>query len=100
MKQILNISLWIIALVLIIVGVSFANKNKLYMQLSKPVIDIDYNSENRFIDEADVLKEIIHNPKDTSKYLYAFDVTTIEERLKNNFAIKMLKYIKQLMVKL
>ena len=69
MKQIINISLWIIALVLIIVGVSFANKNKLYMQLSKPVIDIDYNSENRFIDEADVLKEIIHNPKDTSKYL-------------------------------
>ena len=88
MKEIINISLWIIALVLIIVGLSFANKNKLYMQLSKPVIDIDYNSENRFIDETDVLKEIIHNPQDTSKYLYAFDVTTIEERLKNNFAIR------------
>lgn len=88
MNKLLQILLWILSIVAIILVLSFANKQKNYMQLATPIIEIDYNSENRFIDESDVLKEIIHQPNDSDNYVYKFDVTSIEQRLKNNFAIK------------
>lgn len=88
LKKIINISLWIIALLIIVLGLSFANKNQQKTKLTKPVIKIDYASEDRFIDENDVLKEVVQSTNDTSRLLNSLDVTQIEERLKNNFAIK------------
>lgn len=88
MKKIINIALWIIALSLMVVGLSFANKNQQKQKLTKPVIKIDFASENRFIDENDVLKEVIQKENDATRLLNSLDVTQIEERLKNNFAIK------------
>lgn len=71
-----------------VVGLSFANKNQQKQKLTKPIIKIDFASENRFIDENDVLKEVVQSTNDTSRLLNSLDVTQIEERLKNNFAIK------------
>ncbi|PKP44601.1 MAG: hypothetical protein CVT95_10910 [Bacteroidetes bacterium HGW-Bacteroidetes-12] len=88
MKKIINIALWLIALSLIVVGLSFANKNQQKVKLTTPIIKIDYASENRFIDENDVLKEVIQTENDTTRLLNLLDVAQIEERLKNNFAIK------------
>lgn len=88
MKKIIHIILWFLSLSIIVVGLGFANKNQQKTKLTKPVIKIDYASENRFIDESDVLKEIVQSANDTSKLLNALDVTQIEERLKNHFAIK------------
>lgn len=70
------------------VGLSFANKNQQKLKISTPIINIDYVSEHRFIDENDVLKEVLYSLKDTSKLLMQLNVTQIEERLKNHFAIK------------
>ena len=72
MNKLLQILLWILSVVAIILVLSFANKQKNYMQLATPIIEIDYNSENRFIDESDVLKEIIHQPNDSDNYVYKF----------------------------
>ena len=88
LKKIIHIALWIIALSVIVVGLSFANINQEKTVLTKPIIKIDYASENRFIDEADVLKEVIQPTNDSLKLLNSLNVTQIEERLKNHFAIK------------
>ena len=88
MNKILNISIWIVAIILIVVALGFVNRTKQEVVLVKPVINIDYETENRFISEADILSQII-SPTDTGNLLLnKFSVNHIEEKLNNNHSIK------------
>jgi len=88
MNKWLNISLWAIALVLIIVVLGFVNKSKNEIVFEKPIINIDYETENRFISEDDVLSQIITKTDTGSLLLSEFSVNHIEEKLNNNHSIK------------
>ena len=84
MNKILNISVWVLTVILIIVALGFANKSKQQAVMLKPEINIDYETDHRFISEADVLSQII-TAKDTgSLLLNRFNVNHIEEKLKNS----------------
>lgn len=90
MMKILNIILWVLIGVGIVVMLGFVNKNQ-NERLLKPNnvrIDIDYETENRFVDEDDVKVHVI-NPNDSVlKNLAQFNILEIEKRINNNPAIK------------
>tara|TARA_B110000459_G_scaffold128921_1_gene141172 strand:- start:5292 stop:6086 length:795 start_codon:yes stop_codon:yes gene_type:complete len=88
MNKWLQISIWTLAIVLIIVTLGFVEKSKEETVMLKPQINIDYETENRFISEGDVLSQII-SQTDTGVLLLAnFKVNEIEEKLNNNHSIK------------
>jgi len=88
MNKWLQISIWAVVLVLIAVLLAFINNQRAVMVFHKPIINIDYETENRFVDEKDVLNQII-NPNDSIPLLgNAINVNHLEEKIKNNPAIK------------
>jgi cell division protein FtsQ len=88
MNKWLQISIWTVAIILIIVALGFVEKSKSETVMPKPQINIDYETDNRFISESDVLSRII-TPTDTGQLLLNnFSVNEIEEKLKNNHSIK------------
>ena len=88
MNKCLQISIWTVVIVLIIVTLGFVEKSKEETVMLKPQINIDYETENRFISEGDVLSQII-SQTDTGVLLLAnFKVNDIEEKLNNNHSIK------------
>jgi cell division protein FtsQ len=88
MNKFLQISIWSIAIVLVVVALGFVNKSQERMELKKPIINIDYETENRFIDEQDVLAQII-NQNDTIPLLMKdINVNELEKKINSNAAIK------------
>lgn len=88
MNKILQISIWVAVLVAIIVTLGFVNVSREQTAFSQPIINIDYETENRFIDENDILLQIL-NKEDTGALLMNhFSVTNLEEKLINNHSIK------------
>lgn len=88
MNKIFQISLWVIVLAGVAIILGFVNKSQQQILFSKPVITIDYETENRFINEEDVLSQIMNKNDTGTLLLNQFDVTAIEEKLKHNNAIK------------
>jgi cell division protein FtsQ len=88
MNKIIQILIWGIVIIGIIVLLSFVNKSQQQMVFDKPIVKIDYETENRFVDEEDVLSQILHR-SDTGKLtLNRFNVTVLEEKLNKNNSIK------------
>lgn len=88
MNKALQISIWIAALVAIVITLGFVNISREQTTFSQPIINIDYETENRFINENDILSQIL-NKKDTGTLLLNhFSVTDLEEKLGNNYFIK------------
>ena len=89
MNRITQVILWIVIVVGILIALGFINKNQEAMKLKGlPIINIDYETENRFIDEAEVLEQII-NVNDTAPLLMKdIDVTELEKKISANVAIK------------
>ena len=88
MNKILQISLWIISITGIVVLLGFVNKAREEQTFTKPVVKIDYETDNRFVNEEDILSQIL-GVEDTGKLkLNKFDVLTLEEKLSKNSSIK------------
>ena len=88
MNKIIQISIWVIVIVGIIVLLGFVNKSQQQMVFEKPIVKIDYETENRFVDEEDVLSQILHRADTGKLILNRFNVTTLEEKLHQNNSIK------------
>lgn len=88
MNKIIQISIWVIVIAGIIVLLSFVNKSQQQMVFDKPIVKIDYETENRFVDEEDVLSQILHRADTGKLTLNRFDVTVLEEKLNKNNSIK------------
>jgi cell division protein FtsQ len=88
MSKVLNISIWIVAIVLIIVALGFVNNSRQQTVMLKPQINIDYESDNRFISEDDVMSQIISHADTGNLLLSNFHANYIEEKLNNNHSIK------------
>ena len=88
MNKWLQISIWVIVIVLIIVTLGFVNKSKERIAFLNPIINIDYETENRFIDEYDISSHIMSVGDTGTLLLNQFNVTKIEEKLNNNHSIK------------
>ena len=88
MNKWLQILIWAITIVLIVVVFGFVNKSNRELVLDKPLINIDYETENRFISEEDVLSQIITKTNTGNLLLSKFSVNHIEEKLNNNHSIK------------
>jgi len=87
-SRLFHILLWVVISISVIVVLGFVNKNQDDIVLKKPIINIDYETENRFISENDILSQII-NPGDSSKKLISsFDVFEIETKINNNSSVK------------
>tara|TARA_R110001592_G_scaffold146107_1_gene370079 strand:- start:3803 stop:4657 length:855 start_codon:yes stop_codon:yes gene_type:complete len=87
---VLQIILWTLTIVGIVVVLGFVNKSQKnsVFDPANVYVDIDYETENRFVDE-DGVKSYVINAKDTSKkYLGDYDVLTIEQKINGNSAIK------------
>ena len=88
MKKFFQIASWIIVTVSIIIALGFVNKSQQQATFTNPIINIDYETENRFVDESDILTQVF-TKKDTGILLLnRFDVNRLEEKLANNFSIK------------
>ncbi len=88
MNKVLQISIWVVALVTIIVTLGFVNISSDQTIFSKPVINIDYETDNRFINENDILSQILSKKDTGTLLLNDFNVTNLEEKLNNNHSIK------------
>lgn len=88
MNKWLQISIWVVVIVLIIVTLGFVNKSNSETIFSKPIINIDYETENRFISEDAVLSQIISTVDTGALLLNQYDVASIEEKLNKNHSIK------------
>jgi len=88
MNKWLQISIWTVSIMLIIVTLGFVNKSNQQKLLLKPQINIDYETEHRFISEGDVLAQIISVTDTGVLFLKDYRVSEIEEKLNNNHSIK------------
>jgi cell division protein FtsQ len=88
MNKILNISIWIVALSLIVLVLGFVNISKEELTFEKPVVKIDYDTDHRFIDENDILFQVLNKEDSGSLMLNRFNVTELEDKLSNNHSIK------------
>lgn len=88
MNKVLQISLWVVVLGAIIAALGFVNKSHDSQAFTKPVVDIDYETENRFVDEQDILMQVLGAEDKGILKLQKFDVNTLEEKLGNNSSIK------------
>jgi len=88
MNKILQISIWVIVIAAIIALLGFVNRSQQQLKLVKPVVKIDYETENRFVDENDILSQILHKADTGVVLLNKFNVTDLEEKLNNNNSIK------------
>jgi cell division protein FtsQ len=88
MNKIVQISIWIITIIGIIVTLGFVNVSQEQTIFSKPIINIDYETENRFINENDILSQILDKNDTGVLTLNNFSVTNLEEKLSNNHSIK------------
>jgi cell division protein FtsQ len=88
MNKILQISIWTIVVVAIAVTLGFANKNQEDMVLHPPIVNIDYETENRFIDKEDVLAQIINKNDTNPLTMNSVDVAELENKINGNAAIK------------
>ena len=88
MNKIVNISIWVTAIVMIVVVLGFVKAEKKHQTFKTPLVDIDYETDHRFIDENDVLAQVI-NPSDSGLLkLNRFNITDLEDKLSNNHSIK------------
>ena len=86
MNKILQIILWSCTVIGVVVVLSFVEKSQenIIFNHNKIRINIDYETENRFVDEEGV-KAYLVNSKDTSrKYLGDFDVLSIVKKIYGN----------------
>lgn len=88
MNKIIQILIWTIVVVAIVVALGFVNKNQEAMLLPKPIINIDYETENRFINEEDVLVQIINENDTTPLLMNDINVNELEKKINGNAAIK------------
>jgi cell division protein FtsQ len=88
MNKILQISIWVVVLTAIIIALGFVNKSQEQTIFTKPIINIDYETENRFVNDNDILSQIIHEEDTGVLLLNQFDVTKLEKKLINNHSIK------------
>lgn len=88
MSKILNISIWILALLLIVAVLGFVNVANKQLSFDKPVINIDYDTDNRFIDENDILLHVLSKEDTGSLVLNKFNVAALETKLANNHSVK------------
>jgi len=88
MYKIVKIASWIIVVAATFFAMGFVNKRQAVMRIQKPIINIDYETENRFIDEQDILADIINKEDTSSMLMGTINVNALEKRIKNNSAIK------------
>lgn len=88
MNRLLQISIWVVVLVAVIVTFGFVNVSLEKTVFSRPIISIDYETENRFINENDILSQILSEEDTGTMLLNHFNVANIEEKLSNNHSIK------------
>lgn len=90
MNKVLQIILWGVTVIGVMVVLGFVASSQKGQALDPDNIKIyiDYETENRFVDE-DALKAYVVNVKDTIvKQLSDFDVLSIEQKINSNSAIK------------
>ncbi len=88
MNKFIQISIWVIVIAGIIVLLGFVNKAQQKLVFEKPLVKIDYETENRFVDEQDILSQILHRADTGKLVLNRFNVTQLEEKLNKNNSIK------------
>lgn len=88
MNKVLQISIWIVVLVAIVLMLGFVNISHQQTVFTKPIINIDYETENRFINNNDVLLQILTKEDTGALLLSKFNVAKLEEKLKSNHSIK------------
>lgn len=88
MNKILQISLWVLVIAGIIVSLSFVNKAREQQTFQKPHVIIDYETENRFVDEQDILNQILTAEDTADLLLKNYNVLELEEKLSTNSSIK------------
>lgn len=88
MNRFVQIALWVLTLAGVVFLLSFVSKAKEQQTFTKPIIKIDYETENRFVDEEDILSQVL-GVNDTGELLLKqFNVTELEEKLSSNSSIK------------
>ncbi|MCB0401598.1 MAG: FtsQ-type POTRA domain-containing protein [Flavobacteriales bacterium] len=88
MRKFLQIATWIILIAGVIAALGFVNKKHTMQTFTTPEVDIDYETENRFVDEQDILRQVLGKADTGVLLLSRFDVNYLEEKLGNNSSIK------------
>ncbi len=88
MNKVLTISIWVVVLSATVATLGFVNISQQKTNFSKPIISIDYETENRFINEEDILSQILPNNDTGTLFLNHFNVTNLEKKLNSNHSIK------------
>lgn len=88
MNKFLKIAGWVIAVSGIAVALGFVNKSHNEQTFKKPIIRIDYETENRFVDEQDVMLQVLGRSDTGELLMRQFDVAHLEEKIGKNSAIK------------
>lgn len=88
MNKVLHIALWILTIAGVIVLLSFVSKAREQQLFKIPTVTIDYETENRFVDEQDILNQILGAGDTTDLLLKNFKVAELEEKLSSNSSIK------------
>jgi len=88
MNKFVQISLWVVAIAAIVVTLGFVNISRKLTSFEKPTINIDYDTENRFIDQDDILSQVLDINDTGALVMNNFSVAKLEEKLTNNHSIK------------
>ena len=86
--KIFNILSWLLVIVGVFVMLGFIHKSQDNMLMKQPIVNIDYETSNRFINEEEVLNQII-NPNDSSrKLLTNYNILELEDKINKNSVVK------------
>jgi len=87
-NKVLQISIWTLVAISVVAVLGFVNKNHEAKKCENIIVNIDYETENRFVSEDDVKADIISVNDTSNKTLSDFDVLALEAKIKSNSAIK------------
>jgi len=87
-SKIVNIIIWSLIGITLVVLLGFVHKKQDEMLFNEPVINIDYETENRFVSRQDVLNQVMNLDDSLARQLGSFDASEIENKVSNNSAIK------------
>lgn len=87
MKKFIQIALWVLVISGVAITLGFVNNAQNQKNFSNPIINIDYETENRFIDESDILSQILGRTDTGGLIMENFSVNQLEEKLDQNHSI-------------
>jgi len=83
MIKILQITSWVLSLTIVGLTLGFVNKAQQKLTFTQPQVTIDNQIENKFVNEKEIIEQIINRRDTGALILNNYDIKKLEEKQSN-----------------